>query len=89
MRFSIFLDLISIFTCMKFKIVLEKDVDGGFVATVPSLPGCVSQGETEEEALANVTEAISLHMASLAADGQPIIKTVSKKIKESVVSVSL
>lgn len=74
---------------MKFKIVLEKDVDGGFVATVPSLPGCVSQGETEEEALANVTEAISLHMASLAADGQPIIKTVSKKIKESVVSVSL
>ena len=74
---------------MKFKIVLEKDEDGGFVATVPSLPGCVSQGETEEEALANVKEAISLHMESLAADGQPIVKIVSKKIKESVVSVSL
>lgn len=74
---------------MKFKIVLEKDEDGGFVATVPSLPGCVSQGETEEEALANVKEAISLHMESLAADGQPIITVVSKKIKESVVSVSL
>jgi predicted RNase H-like HicB family nuclease len=74
---------------MKFKIVLEKDVDGGFVATVPSLPGCVSQGETEEEALANIKEAISLHMGSLAADGQPLVKTVSKKIKESVVSVSL
>jgi predicted RNase H-like HicB family nuclease len=74
---------------MKFKIVLEKDEEGGFVATVPSLPGCVSQGETEEEALANVKEAISLHMESLAADGQPIVKTVSKKIKESVVSVSL
>ncbi len=74
---------------MKFKIVLEKDEDGGFVATVPSLPGCVSQGETEEEALANVKEAISLHMESLAADGQPIVKIVSKKIKESVASVSL
>ena len=74
---------------MKFKIVLEKDEEGGFVATVPSLPGCVSQGETEEEALANIKEAISLHMESLAADGQPIVKIVSKKIKESVVSVSL
>jgi predicted RNase H-like HicB family nuclease len=74
---------------MKFKIVLEKDEDGGFVATVPSLPGCVSQGETEEEALANIKEAISLHMESLAADGQPIVKIVSKRIKESVVSVSL
>ena len=74
---------------MKFKIVLEKDEDGGFVATVPSLPGCVSQGETEEEALTNIKEAISLHMESLAADGQPIVKIVSKKIKESVVSVSL
>jgi predicted RNase H-like HicB family nuclease len=74
---------------MKFKIVLEKDEDGGFVATVPSLLGCVSQGETEEEALANVKEAISLHMESLAADGQPIVKIVSKRIKESVVSVSL
>ena len=49
---------------MKFKIVLEKDEDGGFAATVPSLPGRVSQGETEEEALANVKEAISLHMES-------------------------
>jgi predicted RNase H-like HicB family nuclease len=47
----------------------------------------VSQGETEEEALVNVKEAISLHMESLAADGQPIVKAVS--IKESVVSVSL
>ena len=57
---------------MKFKIVLEKDVDGGFVATVPPLPGCVSQGETEAETLANIKEANSLHMESLAADGQPI-----------------
>jgi predicted RNase H-like HicB family nuclease len=74
---------------MKFKIVLEKDEDDGFVATVPSLPGCVSQGETEEEALANIKEAISRHMESLAADDQPIVKAVSKKIKKSVVSVSL
>lgn len=75
---------------MKFKIVLEKDVDGGFIATVPSLPGCISQGETEQEALKNIKEAISLHISSLAADGEPIKqKTPGKKIKESVVSVSL
>lgn len=73
---------------MKFKIVLEKDEDGGFVATVPSLPGCVSQGETEKEALKNVREAITLHMGSLAADGQPIV-SARKRFKESVVSVSL
>jgi predicted RNase H-like HicB family nuclease len=74
---------------MKFKIVLERDEDGGFVATVPSLPGCISQGDTEREALKNIKEAITLHMEALAADGQPLIKSVGKKVKESVVSISL
>ena len=47
---------------MNFKVVIEKDEDGYFVATVPSLPGCISQGATEEEALSNIKEAIHLHV---------------------------
>lgn len=51
---------------MKFKVVLEKDEDGWITATVPSLPGCISQGKTEQEAIVNVREAIDLHVSSLA-----------------------
>ena len=54
---------------MKFKVHVEADEDGVYVATVPSLPGCISQGKTEQEALANIQEAIGLHLRSLAEDG--------------------
>jgi predicted RNase H-like HicB family nuclease len=44
---------------MKFKVILRRDTtDGGYVARCPALPGCVSQGETKAEALANIREAI-------------------------------
>ena len=43
---------------MKFLVTLEKDEDGFYVTECPSLPGCASQGETPEEALANIREAI-------------------------------
>ena len=44
---------------MVFHVVLEKDEDGWFVVECPSLPGCVSQGKTEQEALENIKEAIT------------------------------
>ncbi len=44
---------------MIFHVVLEKDEDGWIVAECPSLPGCVSQGRTEQEALVNIKEAIT------------------------------
>ena len=47
---------------MKLKIVLEPSEDGGYTVYVPSLPGCISQGDTREEALANVREAIELYL---------------------------
>lgn len=47
---------------MKFKVVLERSEDGGFTVYAPSLPGCVSEGETEEEALRNIREAIELYL---------------------------
>ena len=54
---------------MNFKIVLEKDEDGGYTVTVPSLPGCISQGDTKEEAMENIKEAINeIKIALLEAD---------------------
>lgn len=41
----------------RYTVVLREEADGGFVVTVPALPGCVSQGETREEAMANIREA--------------------------------
>ncbi len=72
---------------MKFKIVLEKGEDGYYTATVPALPGCISQGKTEKEAKKNIKEAIELHLESLAEDGIPIVK--GKNIKEYELQVNL
>ena len=47
---------------MRFKIVLEPSDEGGFTVFVPALPGCISEGETEEEALRNIQEAIELYL---------------------------
>ncbi len=47
---------------MKLKVVLEPSDEGGYTAYVPSLPGCISEGETVEEALINVREAVELYI---------------------------
>ena len=54
------------------KVLLYQDEDGIFIVEVPSLPGCFSQGETRDEALENIKEAISLHLEVLAERGEPI-----------------
>jgi predicted RNase H-like HicB family nuclease len=72
---------------MDIKVILEKDEDGFFVATVPALPGCISQGKTERQALQNIKEAIELHVHTLAEDGLPL--TGKKDMKETMVSVAL
>ena len=47
---------------MKIRVLLEKSDEGGFTVFVPSLPGCVSEGNTREEALKNAQEAIQLYL---------------------------
>ena len=47
---------------MKLKIVLEPSEEGGYTVFVPSLPGCISEGDTRDEALANIKEAIELYL---------------------------
>ena len=54
------------------RVLLYPGEDGYVVAEVPSLPGCVSQGKSREEALVNVREAISLHVEVLRERGEPV-----------------
>jgi len=57
----------------EYTIILHPDPDeGGYTVTVPALPGCVTQGETLEEAIAMAKDAIRLYVESLRADGEPI-----------------
>ena len=53
---------------MKLQIVLEPSEEGGFTAIVPALPGCLSEGESRKEALANVQEAIALNLEPIEDD---------------------
>ena len=57
---------------MKYTVVLELESDGGFVASVPVLPGCISQGDSRDEALVNIREAIELYVEDCVASGDPV-----------------
>lgn len=72
---------------MQFKVVLEKDDDNWYTATVPALPGCISQGKTEQEAKENIKDAIKLHISLLAEDGIPLRH--DKNIKETTVAIAV
>jgi predicted RNase H-like HicB family nuclease len=56
---------------MKVNVVLEPSDEGGFTVYVPALPGCISEGDTEQEALANIREAIELYLEDTEADRMP------------------
>jgi predicted RNase H-like HicB family nuclease len=47
---------------MKLRVILEPSEDGGFTVVVPALPGCISEGDTREEAMENIREAIELYL---------------------------
>jgi predicted RNase H-like HicB family nuclease len=57
---------------MKFNVILDRDEDGVWVVQCPSIPGCVSQGKTKDEALANIREAIALCLEVRAEKGMPL-----------------
>lgn len=67
---------------MKFRVLIEQDEDGVFIAEVPSLPGCLTQGDTRSEVLENIREAISLYIESLEAHDEPIPPDISEEIVE-------
>lgn len=70
-----------------FKVFLEPDETGGYVITCPSLPGCYSQGETVEEALENIKEAILLCLEDMEAEGETIPDTSKSLIGAVMVSL--
>lgn len=53
---------------MKLKVILEPSEEGGYTVYVPSLPGCISEGDTKEEAMSNIKEAIELYLESVEDD---------------------
>jgi predicted RNase H-like HicB family nuclease len=57
---------------MKLLVTLDRDETGMIVAECPSIPGCISQGKSEEEALNNIREAIQVCLESRAANGMPL-----------------
>ena len=67
---------------MQLRILLEPSQDGGFTALVPSLPGCVSEGDTREEALSNIREAIELYL-------EPVEDDVSAMTSAETVEITL
>ena len=66
-----------------FRVLLTPEAEGGFSVSVPSLPGCFTQGETIEEAMTMAREAISLHVESLEADGE-LVPDDSKSLEYSM-----
>jgi predicted RNase H-like HicB family nuclease len=57
---------------MKYRILIEQDEDGMFVAECPALPGCLSQGKTRSEAIENIQDAIKGYLESLKKHNEPI-----------------
>lgn len=57
---------------MKYRVVIEQDEDQVFVVECPALPGCVSQGDTREEAIDNIKDAMRGYLESLEKHGEPL-----------------
>jgi len=62
---------------MGYTVILEQEPDGGYVVHAPALPGCVSQGDTREEALGNIREAMELYIEDCIEAGDPVPKGLS------------
>ncbi len=67
---------------MKYRILIEQDEANMFVAEVPSLPGCISQGKTRAEAIDNAKDAIQGYIESLKKHNEPIPPSISEEIVE-------
>jgi len=67
---------------MKYRVLIDTDEDGMFVAECPALPGCVSQGGTRDEALRNIRDAIQGYLASLAKQNEPVPPPITEEVVE-------
>ncbi|MBV9863824.1 MAG: type II toxin-antitoxin system HicB family antitoxin [Abitibacteriaceae bacterium] len=67
---------------MKYRVLIEQDEDNMFVAQVPALPGCISEGHTRGEAVENIKEAITAYLESLAAHDEPVPPSIEELMVE-------
>jgi predicted RNase H-like HicB family nuclease len=67
---------------MKYRVSIERDEDGTFIARCPALPWCISQGKTRKEALANIKDAIGGHIASLRKHNEPVPPFIEEETVE-------
>lgn len=72
---------------MRYTVILEREEDGGYVASVPALPGCVSQGDTREDAIRNVQEAADMYVEDCIASGDPVPTEAGREFLELTTSV--
>ncbi len=71
----------------RYTVILEQEADGGYVATVPALPGCVSQGDTRDEVIRNIREAADLYIEDCVAAGDPVPNETGKEYFELQTSI--
>ncbi len=64
---------------MRYTVILEQEADGGYVASIPAAPGCVSQGDTREEALRNIREALELYLEDCLESGDPVPREAARE----------
>jgi len=67
---------------VRYRVLVEQDEDGMYVAEVPALPGCISQGRSRSEALENIREAIAAYIESLRAHNEPVPPPISEEVVE-------
>ncbi len=67
---------------MSYTVILEREADGGYVATVPALPGCVSQGDTRDDVMKNICEAADFYIEDCIAAGDPVPNEVGREYFE-------
>lgn len=67
---------------MHYRILIEQDEDGIFIAECPTLPGCISQGKTRSEALENIRDAVKGYIESLRKHNEPIPPPIEEEIVE-------
>lgn len=72
-----------------YTVLFEPQLEGGYTVTVPALPGCITEGDTLEEAKAMAKEAIEGYLESLLKDGEPIPEDVDVKPVKEKIAVSL
>lgn len=72
----------GLIVAMKFRVHIETDEDGVFVAECPTLPGCISQGATRQEAVANIKDAIAGYLTSLEKHGEAVPLPMNEEVVE-------